>query len=94
MEPFQKYFDNPDKIGMRLQRMDSDIAVRVCNYFVSRNRPVIPVHDSFIVWDIDGDDLLRAMTDAFKHVTKCPSNFPVFFRVESAYFPTEKVVMY
>jgi len=94
MPPFQKYFDNPDKIGMRLQRMDSDIAVRVCNYFVSRNRPVIPVHDSFIVWDIDGDDLLRAMTDAFKHVTKCPSNFPVFFRVESAYFPTEKVVMY
>ena len=53
---------------------------------------MIPVHDSFIVWDIDGDDLLRAMTDAFKHVTKCPSNFPVFFRVESAYFPTEKVV--
>ena len=94
MEPFQKYFDNPNKIGMRLQRMDSDIAVRVCNHFVSRNRPVIPVHDSFIVWDIDGDDLLRAMTDAFKHVTKCPSNFPVFFRVESAYFPTEKVVMY
>jgi hypothetical protein len=48
MSPFQKYFDNPDKIGMRLQRMDSDIAVRVCNYFVSRNRPVIPVHDSFM----------------------------------------------
>lgn len=94
MEPFQKYFDNPDKIGMRLQRMDSDIAVRVCNHFVSRNRPVIPVHDSFIVWDIDGDMLLRSMVDAFKKVTGCPSNFPVFFHVESAYFPTEKVVMY
>ena len=33
MPPFQKYFDNPNKIGMRLQRMDSDIAVRVCNHF-------------------------------------------------------------
>ena len=74
--------------------MDSDIAVRVCNHFVSRNRPIIPVHDSFVVWDVDGDMLLRSMVDSFKQVTGCPSNFPVFFRVESAYFPTENVVMY
>lgn len=94
MPKFQHHFDNPDKIGLRLQRMDSDIAVRVCNHFVSRNRPIIPVHDSFVVWDVDGDMLLRSMVDSFKQVTGCPSNFPVFFRVESAYFPTENVVMY
>ena len=49
---FQKYFDNPNKIGMRLQRMDSDIAVRVCNHFVSRNIPVIPVHDRLSLFGI------------------------------------------
>jgi hypothetical protein len=41
-----------------------------------------------------GATVRTSLGDAFKHVTKCPSNFPVFFRVESAYFPTEKVVMY
>lgn len=94
MPKFQHHFDSPDKIGMRLQRLDSDIAVIVCNHFVKKNKPIIPVHDSFVVWDDDGDMLLRIMVDAFKKVTGCPSSFPVFFRVESAYFPTENVVMY
>ena len=93
MTEFQKYFDNPDKIGLRLQRMDSDIAIAVCKHFVDAGRPIIPVHDSFIVWDVDGDDLLRVMTDEFKKVTGCAKSFPIFFRVESAYFPTENIVM-
>ena len=93
MPEFNKYFDNPDKIGLRLQRMDSDMAARVCYIFAKENFPIVPIHDSMLVLDDHGDKLLWEMSQAFRAVVDCPKNFPVMLRVESMYFPDEIVVM-
>lgn len=93
MPEFHKYFDNPDRIGLKLQRMDSDMAAYICHTFAIDNKPIIPVHDSFIVLDNDGDHLLQTMNKAFKSIVPCARYFPVFMRVESLYFPDEIVIM-
>ena len=93
MPEFNKYFDNPDRIGLRLQRMDSDIAAIVCYAFAKEGFPIVPIHDSMLVLDDHGDMLLWEMSQAFRAVVNCPKNFPVMLRVESMYFPDEIVVM-
>ncbi len=90
---FQKYFDAPDRIGMRLQRADSDMCCIVCNSFANKELPIIPVHDSMVVMDEHGDILIQEMARAFKIVTDVQEHWPIFLRVESLYFPDELVVM-
>ena len=58
-------------IGLTLQRRDSDIALLVINTFVNElNRPIICVHDSFIVSVRDTESLILAMNDSYKAVHK------------------------
>lgn len=58
-------------IGLTLQRRDSDIALLVINTFVNElNRPIICVHDSFIVSVRDTETLILAMNDSYKAVHK------------------------
>ena len=58
-------------IGLTLQRRDSDIALLVINTFVNElNRPIICVHDSFIVSVRDTESLILAMNDSYKEVHK------------------------
>ena len=58
-------------IGLTLQRIDSDIALLVINTFVNElNRPIICVHDSFIVSVRDTETLILAMNDSYKEVHK------------------------
>ena len=58
-------------IGLTLQRIDSDIALLVINTFVNElNRPIICVHDSFIVSVRDTESLILAMNDSYKEVHK------------------------
>ena len=58
-------------IGLTLQRRDSDIALLVINTFVNElNRPIICVHDSFIVSVRDTESLILAMNDSYKTVHK------------------------
>lgn len=90
---FQKYFDNPNKIGMKLQRADSDMCCIICHRMAMKDKPIIPIHDSFVVLDGDGDLLIHEMARAFKKVTCVQDSWPIFLRVESLYFPTELVVM-
>lgn len=58
-------------IGLTLQRRDSDIALLVINTFVNElSRPIICVHDSFIVSVRDTETLILAMNDSYKAVHK------------------------
>ncbi|MDA9296513.1 hypothetical protein N9Q44_00150 [Gammaproteobacteria bacterium] len=56
-------------VGLTLQRRDSDIALLVINTFVNKlNRPIICVHDSFIVSVRDTESLILAMNDSYTAV--------------------------
>jgi hypothetical protein len=56
-------------IGLTLQRRDSDIALLVINTFVNElNRPIICVHDSFVVSVRDTETLILAMNDSYTEV--------------------------
>ncbi|MBS1302153.1 hypothetical protein GZH79_07340 [Loktanella sp. SALINAS62] len=57
-------------MGLRLQRMDSDIAEAVMLNFAQSNIPVLPVHDSFIVHHGLENSLEVAMKQAFLDVIK------------------------
>ena len=47
-QPIQHHFNTG--VGLRLQRLDSDIAMEVIDTFINvKKRPIIGVHDSFIV---------------------------------------------
>lgn len=45
--PLKKYFYQD--IGRRLQREDSELAIKIIEYFVNKGIPILSVHDSFIV---------------------------------------------
>ena len=56
-------------IGLTLQRRDSDIALLVINTFVNElNRPIICVHDSFVVSVRDTESLILTMNDSYTAV--------------------------
>jgi len=58
-------------VGLRLQRTDSDLALQVINSFVNvLKRPIICVHDSFIVSVRDTESLILAMNDNYKSIHK------------------------
>ena len=54
--------------GLELQRRDSDVALSVIDYFVRKKRPIIPIHDSFIVSVRDTEDLTIIMTECYRAV--------------------------
>ena len=67
--PIAHYFNTG--IGLTLQRRDSDIALLVINTFVNElSRPIICVHDSFIVSVRDTESLILVMNDSYKAVHK------------------------
>jgi hypothetical protein len=56
-------------VGLKLQRRDSDIALLVVNTFVNElKRPIICIHDSFIVSVRDTETLILAMNDSYTAV--------------------------
>ena len=55
-------------IGLTQQRRDSDIALLVINTFVKDLRPIICVHDSFVVSVRDTESLILTMNDSYKAV--------------------------
>lgn len=61
---FSQYFGSG--IGLRFQRMDSDLAESVMLKFAALGYACLPVHDSFIVHHALQDDLKNVMGEAFK----------------------------
>ena len=65
--PFMTNFLGSDK-GIELMYIDSQIATETINYFVQQNKPILPIHDSFIVKKLDEDYLLASMPKAIERV--------------------------
>ena len=55
--------------GLRLQRLDSDLAETVMLRFVAHGHTCLPVHDSFIVHHALVNELKKTMVDVFKDTT-------------------------
>jgi hypothetical protein len=54
-------------VGLTLQRLDSDIALSVIDHFVNTlKRPILCVHDSFIVFVRDTETLILAMESSYR----------------------------
>ena len=55
--------------GLRLQRLDSNIALSVVNYFITKyQRPIVCIHDSFICSVRDTETLILLMADYYRMV--------------------------
>lgn len=61
--PLQEYFYSGE--GSRLQREDSDMALRIMTDLMKQGIVVLPVHDSFLVQQRHEDDLWRTMGRVF-----------------------------
>ena len=57
-------------IGLRLQYLDSRIALRILDYFTNKRIVVLPVHDSFIIRRASQGDLKVIMNKAYQEVMK------------------------
>jgi len=55
-------------IGLRLQRMDSDVCARVQLDMRSAGLPVLSIHDSFACWERAEPDLRAIMRETFERV--------------------------
>ena len=62
-------------IGLRLQRIDSDIAVKVVLKMQAQGIAVLPIHDSFIVDITERNALKIAMTEAYSEVVGHTAKF-------------------
>ena len=61
-------------IGLKFQRIDSDIAEATMLHFARQNIPVLPVHDSFIMHYGYEEELRSVMTKEFEN--KVDSSIP------------------
>lgn len=63
---FEGLFCSDDSYGRRLQNMDSELASDIIQTFISLDKPILPVHDSFVVQRKDLDLLCNTMGDCFR----------------------------
>ncbi|SHO50089.1 hypothetical protein [Desulfopila aestuarii] len=66
--PISKYFLS--KQGLRLMRMDSQIAYGVVEHFADQGKPCLPVHDSFVVRESDEEELRQVMQYHYGCITE------------------------
>jgi hypothetical protein len=52
--------------GMKLQRLESDLAEAVMLHFVRRGHAILPIHDAFIVQARLEQELVQVMKDTFR----------------------------
>ena len=62
-------------IGLKFQRIDSDIAETTMLHFAKDNIPILPIHDSFIMHKGYEETLSKVMADAFK--ARTGSDIPI-----------------
>ena len=76
--PIASYFRTG--YGIKLMAIDSQVAEKVLLYYAGRGRPVLPVHDSFLIHHAMGDELTHTMEEAFRDVLS--SSLPVQTRTD------------
>ena len=75
---FVSYFRGEvDNLGLILQRADSNIVERVVSEFISLDKPILPVHDSFLCKQDDLNLLLEAMGRGFRDELRVDFIVPV-----------------
>ncbi|MCU7827790.1 MAG: hypothetical protein KZQ85_01850 [Candidatus Thiodiazotropha sp. (ex Myrtea sp. 'scaly one' KF741663)] len=55
--------------GLKIMRIDSDICMSIVQMFIDANKPILTVHDSFIVKEEDEDLLKESMKSEFEKAT-------------------------
>lgn len=63
------FFCTPNSYGRTLQYLDSCITERIIEKFIALDKPVVPVHDSYVVKVEDEMFLCDTMEQAFRHTT-------------------------
>lgn len=63
---FKSCYCREDSFGLALQNADSWLAQRVIERFIAVNRPILPIHDSFVVDRNDVGLLISAMSESFR----------------------------
>jgi len=63
-EAIKNSFYNP-KFGLYLQRMDSNLAEKIINYFTSKDIPCLSIHDSFVIAKKYESELRAIMEEVF-----------------------------
>ena len=61
--PISKYFYLG--IGLRLQSVDSEMALEIVSYFTNKGIVVLPIHDSFIVQSKYENELILKMKEVY-----------------------------
>lgn len=74
---FDGLFCSGDSYGRRLQNMDSELASDIIQQFIRLDKPILPVHDSFVVKRNDLDLLCEAMGECFRKRFNIDSGVPV-----------------
>lgn len=74
---FIKCYCRSDSFGLALQNADSWLAQRVIEKFVEDMKPILPIHDSFVVRMSDVGMLENAMGDAFREEFGIASLIPL-----------------
>jgi hypothetical protein len=81
LEEIQHYFCSAEGTGLHLQYIDSMIAEEVARTFIASGKPLLPVHDSFVVKAEDENKLLEAMCWSFRKVTG-NDNIPIGLKIK------------
>ena len=74
-EPIAHHFSNGKDTGLRTMNLDSKIALDVVKHFTAQGKPILAVHDSFIVQRQFRDQLFKVMDETYKKYTggfTCP----------------------
>ena len=64
------YFCNGKESGLRIVNKDSKIALDIINHFVKQGRPILCIHDSFIVEQKYKNELKNVMKKTYTKHTK------------------------
>lgn len=59
--------------NMRLMNLDSKIAIRILERFVDLDKPILSIHDSFVVMESDKAFLYECMVQAWQEVLETPN---------------------
>jgi hypothetical protein len=72
-KPLTKFIFTIDNLGIILQNIDSQIAEKVLLYFALKGIPVLPMHDSFIIYA----ELYQELEEIMKDVCMINFNKPI-----------------
>jgi len=81
LHEIQHYFCSTEGTGLHLQCIDSKIVEEVARAFVQLGKPLLPVHDSFVVKAEDENVLINNMCWSFRKVTG-NDNIPIGLKIK------------